>query len=140
MTTLMRRHRASRFLLAIATAGAMLTSLAPADAQFWGGFGNWGEPQRRPQPRGQQQQQQQFNPFGNLFEPAPAPAPAPQPREPRPVQREAPADFSRAPAAQKKPDATASTPVLVLGDGMADWLAYGLEDAFSEKPEISIVR
>ena len=27
-----------------------------------------------------------------------------------------------------------------MGDAMADWLAYGLEDAFSEKPEIGIVR
>ena len=28
----------------------------------------------------------------------------------------------------------------MLGDANADWLAYGLEDAFSEKPEIAIVR
>jgi hypothetical protein len=27
-----------------------------------------------------------------------------------------------------------------MGDANADWLAYGLEDAFSEKPEIGIVR
>src|SRR5262249_62126285 len=27
-----------------------------------------------------------------------------------------------------------------MGDGNADWLAYGLEDAFSENPEIAIVR
>ena len=27
-----------------------------------------------------------------------------------------------------------------MGDGMADWLAYGLEDSFSELPEINIVR
>ena len=30
--------------------------------------------------------------------------------------------------------------VVVMGDANADWLAYGLEDAFSEKPEIGIVR
>jgi hypothetical protein len=29
---------------------------------------------------------------------------------------------------------------VVVGDANADWLAYGLEDAFSEKPEIGIVR
>jgi uncharacterized protein len=28
----------------------------------------------------------------------------------------------------------------VLGDGNADWLAYGLEDTFAEKPEIAVVR
>ena len=27
-----------------------------------------------------------------------------------------------------------------MGDGMADWLAYGLEDAFSDSPEVAIVR
>jgi hypothetical protein len=49
------------------------------------------------------------------------------------------ADFSHAPGpAQKKPEAT--VPIVVLGDANADWLAYGLEDAFSEKPEIAIVR
>src|SRR5205823_5689442 len=57
-----------------------------------------------------------------------------------PVQREAPPDYSRAPSAQRKADSSVTTPIVIMGDGMADWLAYGLEDAFSEKPEISIVR
>ena len=30
--------------------------------------------------------------------------------------------------------------MLVLGDSMADWLAYGLEDALGDTPEIGIVR
>ncbi len=30
--------------------------------------------------------------------------------------------------------------VLVLGDGMADWLAYGLEDAYSEQPDMGVIR
>src|SRR6185436_20499010 len=30
--------------------------------------------------------------------------------------------------------------VLVLGDSMADWLAYGLEEALADAPEIGIVR
>src|SRR5262249_2419652 len=30
--------------------------------------------------------------------------------------------------------------IVVMGDANADWLAYGLEDAFSEQPEIGIVR
>src|SRR5262249_49789655 len=30
--------------------------------------------------------------------------------------------------------------IVVMGDAMSDWLAYGLEDALSEKPEFSIVR
>ena len=55
-----------------------------------------------------------------------------------------PVDNSRAPA-PRKPDpkaepVTPTTSVVVLGDSMADWLAYGLEDAFSDTPEIGIVR
>ena len=35
---------------------------------------------------------------------------------------------------------TPTTTVVVLGDAMADWLGYGLEDAFSDSPEIAVVR
>ena len=51
-------------------------------------------------------------------------------------------ESSRAPAPHK-PDPNAPAPttsIVVMGDGMADWLAYGLEDAFSDSPEIGIVR
>jgi len=111
----------SRGFVIAAVAGISLALLMPAQAQFW----DWGN---RPQ---RQQQQPQFNnPFGGwggggLFAP--------------PQQREAPVDYSQAPKpAQKKPEAT--TNVLVLGDANADWLAYGLEDAYSEKPEIGVTR
>ena len=53
------------------------------------------------------------------------------------------ADYSQAPPAPRRtPESVVAitSPVLVLGDAMADWLAYGLEDAFSEKPEFGIVR
>ena len=30
--------------------------------------------------------------------------------------------------------------MLVLGDSMADWLAFGLEDALGETPELAVVR
>ncbi len=30
--------------------------------------------------------------------------------------------------------------MLVLGDAMADWLAYGLEDAYAEQPEMGVIR
>jgi uncharacterized protein len=53
-------------------------------------------------------------------------------------------DHSRAPT-PRKPDPKAppvvpTISIVVMGDGMADWLAYGLEDAFSDTPEIGIVR
>ena len=54
--------------------------------------------------------------------------------------REAPAaDYSKAPAA-KKPEVPPTTTVVVMGDSMADWLAYGLEEAFADTPEIGVVR
>ncbi len=53
-------------------------------------------------------------------------------------------DASRAPPPRKpEPNAEQTTPtttVVVMGDGMADWLAYGLEDAFSDSPSIEVVR
>jgi uncharacterized protein len=54
----------------------------------------------------------------------------------RPAMHE---DFSRAPPPEKRatvPDRS----VLLLGDGMADWLAYGLENAYAEQPEMSVIR
>ena len=65
----------------------------------------------------------------------------------RPSENEyeqAPVDNSKAPAPRKvdsKGEQVApTTSIVVLGDGMADWLAYGLEDAFSDTPEVGIVR
>jgi hypothetical protein len=61
-----------------------------------------------------------------------------------PSEQAAPVDNSRAPpprkADPKAEPVTPTTSVVVLGDGMADWLAYGLEDAFSDSPEIAVVR
>jgi len=71
----------------------------------------------------------QFFPFDDRFF-------NPRPQQPaRPVQE----DFSRAPAA-KQPEVAPSIRILVLGDSMADWLAYGLEEQLAETPEIGIVR
>jgi len=59
-------------------------------------------------------------------------------------ESQAPVDNSRAPA-PRKPDSKAeaispTTSIVVMGDSMADWLAYGLEDAFADAPEVSVVR
>jgi hypothetical protein len=111
-------------LVALAVAIALLVGIVgPASAQFFnfGGFG--GPPQRQAPQRGggwfggdffqpfQQQQQQQA------------------PRQ----------DFSRAPASPKR-DNVAERNVLVLGDAMADWLGYGLDDAYSEQPDMGVIR
>ncbi len=54
---------------------------------------------------------------------------------------EQPSDSSRAPPPRKVDSKNErTTSVVVMGDSMADWLSYGLEDAFSDSPEIGIVR
>jgi uncharacterized protein len=77
--------------------------------------------------------------FDGLFGPSNRPV-----YEGEPTLQQQPSDYSRAPS-PRKPDAKAepvqpTTSIVVMGDGMADWLAYGLEDAFSDAPEIGIVR
>jgi len=117
-------------LVALAVAVALLVGIVgPASAQFFN-FGNFGGPPRPPQGVPQQRGGGGFF-GGDFFQPFQQQAPQ-RPRE----------DFSRAPAPAKR-DAAAAAPernVLVLGDAMADWLAYGLEDAYAEQPEMGVIR
>src|ERR1035437_5582597 len=110
----------------------------PAHAQF---FGDQQNQYRRPGPGWGGFSQNFFGSFN----------PRPSEREYRPPQQEyqqrhtqQPSESSRAPAPRKtesKDEQIApTTSIVVMGDGMADWLAYGLEDAFSDSPEIGIVR
>jgi hypothetical protein len=129
-----------RLIVRVATSALLsFTLLLPANAQFWGNSWGWR----------QQQPQQPYNPYGGGFggnrpwdywgyrqrERAPSPRVRERPRE---VEKEQPPDYSHAPPATPRKDATVK--VVVMGDANADWLAYGLEEAFSEKPEIGIVR
>ena len=97
--------------------------VAPASAQFFnfGGFG--GPPQRQAPQRG-------GGWFGGDFF---------QPFQQQPSQQAPRQDFSRAPGPAKR-DTVAERNVLVLGDAMADWLGYGLEDAYSEQPDMGVIR
>jgi hypothetical protein len=107
-------------LVALAVAVALLIGIAgPASAQFF----NFGGPQR-PAPRSNG-----GGWFGGDFF-APFQQQAPQRR----IE-----DFSRAPAAAKR-ETVPERNVLVLGDGMADWLAYGLEDLYTEQPDMGVIR
>src|SRR5260370_36281877 len=106
--------------------------LSPAKANFWSPFGQHArrppapiQQQQQHQFQPQYQQQQQYNPFGGGFF-------GPQPELQRPA---APPDNSHAPSPQqRKADVPPTTSVVVMGDAMADWLAYGPEHAFSERP------
>ena len=48
-------------------------------------------------------------------------------------------DFSKAPPPEKR-NTVPERHILVLGDAMADWLAYGLEDAYAEQPDMGVIR
>ena len=67
----------------------------------------------------------------------------PRQRQYQHTQQE-PSESSRAPP-PKKTEAKdeqvgPTTSIVVMGDDMADWLGYGLEDVFSDTPEIRVVR
>jgi uncharacterized protein len=119
LTSVGRRCRGSPRRCALPLfAAAILLALAgePAQAEQWdNGFHFWF-------PFFDQRPQQQ------------SPAPTQQQAEPRPQ-----IDYSKAPP-PKKADTSPSTQVVVMGDAMADWLAYGLEDAFGDSPEMGVVR
>jgi len=115
----------------IALAPAIVVGLSAlagtAHAQFFGDryYGNDGgfyggrqQNQRYQQPR------DDFSfPFGDRFiRPAPPPA-----------------DYSKAPPPRKL-DNPPSTSIVVIGDSLADWLAYGLDETYSDQPDMGVVR
>jgi hypothetical protein len=117
-------------LIALMVSLALLVGVVgPASAQFF----NFGGPQRPP-PRSS------GGWFGgggggwfggDFFQPF---------RQEQPKQRVY-QDFSKAPPPEKRdPNIVPERNVLVLGDGMADWLAYGLESTYAEQPEMGVIR
>lgn len=112
-------------MVVLAVVIAMLFGIAgPASAQFFN-FNPFASP--RPAPRGGGGGGGGWF-GGDFFAPF-------QPQQPKRV----PQDYSKAPPPEKR-DGTPERYVLVLGDGMADWLAYGLEDAYSEQPDMGVTR
>jgi uncharacterized protein len=125
-------------LIALAIATAMVLGIVgPSSAQFF----NFGGFQQRPQPQPQRGGGGWGGGwFGNDMS-DPFQQHAPQPprwdrRQTPPPVRE---DFSRAPPPGKR-ETVPERHILVLGDAMADWLAYGLEEAYSEQPDMGVIR
>ena len=122
---------------AVALAALLLAVPLPAGAQFFD--------DRFPFQNNRRQQQQQPRGMFDWFGPPPQQYPQErQQNEESQPRREAPppVDYSRAPSPKKneaKNDA-ATTSIMVLGDSMADWLAYGLEQAYADTPEIGVLR
>src|SRR6478736_483516 len=114
-------------LIALAVAvGMVLGMVGPTSAQFF----NFGGFQQRPQPyRG-----------GGWFSNdvyAPYQEHVPQPRrQAPPAVRE---DFSKAPPPERR-NTVPERRILVLGDAMADWLAYGLEGVYADQPDMGVTR
>jgi uncharacterized protein len=109
-------------VIALAIVAGALTPLA-AHAQF---FGNgWGFPQqpyyRRPPPSS-----------NNFFS-------FPFFNRPYRPPNYAPAESSHAPPPRKLETQPPST-VVVIGDSMADWLAYGLEEIYADNGQIGVIR
>src|SRR6202047_1656465 len=111
-------------LIVLAVAVALLAGIVgPASAQLF----NFGAPPR-PQPQSQPQRGFGGGWFGgDLFAPF-------QQQAPKRIE-----NFSKAPPPEKR-DTIPERNVLVLGDAMADWLAYGLEDAYLEQPDMGVIR
>jgi uncharacterized protein len=105
-------------LAAIAVACALPLS---AQAQFFGDRWGFDQPYRQPAPRSRS-----F--FSFPFFSRPWGGSANQPQE-----------SYRAPS-PRKPETPPTTTVAVIGDSMADWLAYGLEEVYADQPQIGIVR
>jgi uncharacterized protein len=115
----------------------------PASAQYWGDSpsGGWGDRRsggwgwdnrpsdgwrdRYPSDRYYRRSPNRdfLSPFSGERRTRPAPA----------------ADYSKAPPPRKLEKPATST-VLVVGDSMADWLAYGLDEKYADQPQIGIER
>ena len=111
-------------VLAVAIA---LGIAGPASAQLFDfGFPSSRPAPPRPIPRPNNGPGGWFNDFFSPYQ---------EPKQQR-VQQQ---DFSRAPPPAKR-DTAPEQNILVLGDAMADWLAYGLENAYAEQPDMGVIR
>jgi len=117
--SLLRRLTRRGPLIGLAFAIATLVA-APASAQFF----NFGFQRAAPAQRGGGW----FGDRNPFFAPFQQQAPS------KPVE-----NYSHAPPPVKR-ETVPERNVLVLGDAMADWLAYGLEDAFNETPDMGVIR
>ena len=106
-------------LVVLATA-ALVILVEPAGAQYWGGGGGYGGYGGYRYYR-QSPQRDFFFPFGGNNRPAPV------------------TDSTKAPATRKL-ETTPSTTVVVIGDSMADWLGYGLDELYVDQPDIGVDR
>lgn len=118
------------FAIALSVVTAASALAVPAGAQLFNG----GLPASHP--RLEQVQLREFLPFplfgGRRYDPY-------NPYNPWGPPRPQTFESTRAPPPRKAETPPAEM-VLVIGDSLADWLAYGLEDTFADNSDIGIVR
>jgi uncharacterized protein len=137
----------TRWLVVAAVLALAQSASVAVQAQF---FWNWNQQDQNNRQRSRPQSGGLFDWFGggqhnsrpsddDSYRP-------PRQRQQRPTQhtQQEPSESSRAPPPKKaeaKDEQTGpTTSIVVMGDDMADWLGYGLEDVFSDTPEIRVVR
>jgi len=89
----------------------------------WGGWGGWGEGYPSERHYRRSPHRDFFSPFSGERHNRPAPA----------------VDYSKAPPPRKLETPPSQT-VVVIGDSMADWLGYGLDENYAEQPDIGVER
>src|SRR5271166_6758217 len=131
MATSKRRRLA--IALSIVTAGA--APAVPAGAQMFGTHAAFDQ-----RPRAELVQWREFFPFPYFGDRRPYyPGRPYYPESPWGPPRPQTFESTRAPPPHKVETLPTDT-VLVIGDSLADWLGYGLEETFADTPQIGIVR
>ena len=112
---------AKRAALVAVAAAAVLPLAEPAAAQNWGGDRYYGGGYGGYRYYRQSPQRDFFFPFSGFMRPPPV------------------VDSTKAPAPRKL-EAPPTTNVVVVGDSLADWLGYGLDELYADQPEIGVER
>ena len=117
--TINRQTKRRIGLTALAVMAAALIAAEPCSAQdYWGG---WGGGRNYGGYRSYGPQRDFFFPFSGFNRPPPV------------------SDSTKAPASRKLETPPANT-VMVVGDSMADWLAYGLDELYTDEPSVGFER
>jgi uncharacterized protein len=135
----------TRWLVVAAVLALAQSASVAVQAQFF-----WNQQDQHNRQRSRQQSGGLFDWFGGgLFGSRPREDDSyrpPRQRQQQPNQhtQQEPSESSRAPppkkAEAKDEQVGPTTSIVVMGDDMADWLGYGLEDVFSDTPEVRVVR
>src|SRR5215467_13786106 len=131
----------TRWLVVAAVLAVAQSASVAVQAQFW----NWNQQDQYNRQRSRPQSGGFFDWFGGgQYNSRPRDDDYYRQRQLNQRTQQQPSESSRAPPPKKaeaKDEQTGpTTSIVVMGDDMADWLASGLEDVFSDTPEVRVVR